>query len=286
MSNKEFNQTNKERWELLAEIHVKAAEAGTAGYYDLEGFRAGETSLFPIELAELPDLKGKRLLHLQCHFGMDSISLARMGAEVVGVDFSANAIAAATKLAQELKVNATFVESDIYKLVDTMPEDKESFDFIFTSIGVLCWLHDIKVWGQIIAHFLKPGGQFYVIDSHPICHMFDNEQETMDFKMVLPYFSDGKPVRWESEGSYIDEDVINNPSIGTTVSYEWNHTLSDIVMALIDAGLTIEFLHEHRESSWKSFSYAKQIDNGTFVVDHDGLNIPLSFSILAKKSIN
>ena len=140
---------------------------------------------------------------------------------------------------------------DIYTLIDTMPDDKQSFDFVFTSVGVLCWLYDIKEWGKIISYFLKPGGQFYVIDSHPMCHMFDNEQETMDFKMVPPYFNDGEPVRWESEGSYIDEDIINNPSIGTTVSYEWNHTLSEIVMALIDAGLTIEFLHEHPESSYK-----------------------------------
>lgn len=279
----EFREANNERWELLADVHVKAAEAGTAGYYDLKAFKDGKSSLFPIELAELPDLKGKRVLHLQCHFGMDSISLARMGAEVVGIDFSANAIEAANKLAQELGANATFIHSDVYKLKETMLEEAKSFDFVFTSHGVLCWLSDIKAWGQIIAHFLKPGGHFYVIDSHPFSFIFDNEPETMDFKMAHPYFNKGKAFRFESEGSYIDEDIVNNPSIGTTVSYEWNHTLSEIVMALIDAGLTIDFLHEHAESSWKVFSYAKQVENGNWIVDQNGLNIPLSFSILASK---
>ena len=276
-------QKNKERWDLLADIHVKAAEAGTARYYDLKAFKEGKSSLFPIEIAELPDLKGKRVLHLQCHFGMDSISLTRMGAEVVGIDFSANAIEAANKLAQELGVNTTFLHSDIYKLIETMPEDEKSFDFVFTSHGVLVWLSDIKAWGQIIAHFLKPGGQFYVIDSHPISFMFDDEPGTMDFKVVHPYFNNGKPFRFESEGTYIDEDIVNNPSIGPTVSYEWNHSLSDIVMALIDAGLTIDFLHEHAESSWQVYSFAKQVENGNWVVNQDGLNTPLSFSILASK---
>ncbi|MFV2015630.1 MAG: class I SAM-dependent methyltransferase [Candidatus Heimdallarchaeota archaeon] len=276
---------NNERWDLLADIHVKAAEDGTAGIYDLKALRAGESSLFPIERSELPDLNGKRVLHLQCHFGMDSVSIARTGAEVVGVDFSANAIVAASKIARELKVNASFIQCDIYKLIDTIPDEMETFDFVFTSHGALCWLSDIKAWGQIIAFFLKPGGQFYVIDSHPFSYIFDNEEETMDFKLRTPYFNDGKAFRYESEGSYIDENITNNPSIAKTVSYEWYHTLSEIVMALIDAGLSIEFLHEHAEASWQAFKYAKRVENDLWVIDQDGLNIHLSFSILAKKSL-
>ncbi len=283
--NSKYSEKNNERWDILAKMHSGAAEKGTAKYYDLEALRDGKTSLFPVEIAELPDLKDKRVLHLQCHFGMDTISLARMGAEVVGVDYSEKAIAIANTLAEELEANATFIHSDIYKLPDLMVDEKESFDFVFTSHGVLCWLSDIAAWGRIIEYFLKPGGQFYVRDHHPFVAVFDNEQTTMDFKVSIPYFNKGKPFRYESEGSYIDEDFLDNPSFVATVSYEWFHTLSDIVMALINAGLTIEFLHEHPTVSWKAFSYTRELENGEWEIDKNDLNMPLTFSILARKAI-
>lgn len=279
--NTEYTKRNQERWNLLAEAHIKAAQAGTARYYDLDALRDGTASLFPVDLEELPDLTGKRILHLQCHFGMDTISLARMGTGAVGVDFSEKAISSAKMLAEELEVNASFVQCNLYDLPQIMAEDKESFDFVYTSHGVICWLSDIKAWGEIIAYFLKPGGEVYVRDGHPFASVFDNELDTMELKPALPYFTKGKPFRFEDEGSYIDEP--NQPSVGVTVSYEWFHTLSDIVMSLINAGLNIEFLHEHPTSSWKAFAYAKEVENGEWEIDQNGVNIPLTFSILAKK---
>ncbi|MHA2031089.1 MAG: class I SAM-dependent methyltransferase [Candidatus Kariarchaeaceae archaeon] len=275
-------EKNLERWNALAKAHFRQASNDAAAYYHLREFRKGKSSLYPIELSELPDLADKRLLHLQCHFGMDTISLARMGAEVVGVDFSENAIEIARDLATEVGVEAQFVHADVLKLQEIMGEDKESFDFVFTSHGVLCWLSDLRPWGQTISYFLKPGGQFYVLDSHPFSHVFDNELDVMDFKVAIPYFAKGKPIRFEGPGSYNDKDP-EHPSVGVGVSYEWFHTVSDIIMALINADLSIDFFHEHPTAVWKAFAYAKENENGAFEIDQDGLNIPLSFSILATK---
>src|SRR5665213_3830419 len=146
-------ETNRALWDELVGVHVRAPNS-----YDLDSFRNGRETLKPIELEEVGDVRGKRLLHLQCHFGMDTISWARRGARVVGADFSPEAIALARQLSEELSVGADFVCSNIYDL----PQHLEGeFDIVFTSYGVLCWLPDLTDWGKVVDHFLAPGGFFY-----------------------------------------------------------------------------------------------------------------------------
>ncbi|TRO50928.1 class I SAM-dependent methyltransferase, partial [Candidatus Bathyarchaeota archaeon] len=166
----EYYETNKRRWNELVDIHAKSKE------YDLENFIAGKNSLHRVEREKLGDVKGKSLLHLQCHFGLDTISWARLGAKVTGVDFSETAIELAREIAKKVGVDAEFVCSNVYDLPKV---HKGEYDIVFTSYGVLCWLQDIEEWARVIAHFLKPGGTFLIVESHPFMWVFDDESEEL-----------------------------------------------------------------------------------------------------------
>jgi SAM-dependent methyltransferase len=190
-------QTNLARWDELVGVHVRAPDI-----YDLDAFRAGRSTLKPIELEEVGDVRGKHLLHLQCHFGMDTISWARRGAAVVGVDFSAEAIGLARELDAEMNAGAEFVCSNVYDLPGKL---EGAFDIVFTSYGVLCWLPDLAEWGKVIGHFLAPGGFFYIVDQHPVGRMFGYE----DDRLVAsePYFDIG-PIEEAGDGSYADRTAV------------------------------------------------------------------------------
>ena len=156
---------NKAAWNAKTAVHIDS------DFYDMPAFMGGETSLKSLELGLLGDVKGKRILHLQCHFGQDSLSLARMGASVVGVDLSDAAIEKARELAAELQLDATFVNCDIYSLKEHLQGE---FDLVFTSYGTIGWLPDLNRWAAIVEHYLKPGGSFVMVDFHPVVWMFDN----------------------------------------------------------------------------------------------------------------
>lgn len=266
----EFNQANMERWNILAKAHYGSE------YYGVKEFLEGKSSLFPIEEKELPDITGKSLLHLQCHFGMDTLSLARKGAVVTGVDYSEEAIQLAKKLSEEAKIPGKFIHSDIYKLDEKL--DKQ-FDVVFTSYGVLCWLPNIVKWAEVISKFLKPGGIFYIVDGHPFKGIFDNEGNQTKLEVKYPYFTDDV-MKFEVEGSYAQIE-----SDGKYTSYEWFHSLSSIVNSLINAGLNIKFLNEHKEASWKVFPFMKENEKGLWELEKP-LNLPVTFSILADKPVH
>ena len=259
---------NRELWNELTPIHERSE------FYDVEGFKKGRCTLESIELEELGDVSGKSLLHLQCHFGMDTISWARLGARVTGVDFSDKAITLARSLSKELGIKANFVCSDIYDL----PKNLDGkFDIVFTSCGVLCWLPDLKKWAQVISHFLKPGGLFYIVEGHPFMMVFDDSKDGKELKVTQSYFHKPEPTRWEADGDYAEGDTeVIHPS------YEWTHSLSDVVNALIYAGLRIEFLHEFSVCAWQRFPFMKQDKDGWWRLKDD--NIPLTFSLKATKT--
>ena len=165
-------ESNKSLWDAWTKIHTAPGASG----YDIEAFRSGKTTLEQIELTELPDVAGKSLLHLQCHFGLDSLSWARQGAIVTGVDLSSESITTAQQLSEECKIPATFICSDIYALPEKLDE---KFDIVFTSYGVLTWLCDLDKWAEIIARYLKPGGTFYLVEFHPFTHMFDEQWQNI-----------------------------------------------------------------------------------------------------------
>lgn len=267
---------NRAYWDALFAVN---AAADTPDGYNVSGFLAGETDLHPIELGELPDLDGLSLLHLQCHFGLDTLRLARKGASVTGLDFSEPAIEKARWLAGEAGIEASFVHGDFHdapKLIDG------AFDAVFCSWGTVSWLPDIKRWAEIIAHFLKPGGWFYIADVHPTMLMMEDEDPEGPVRVAYPYFHKPEPLRFESSVAYID----NETKLAVTETYEWNHPIGEIVTSLIDAGLRLDFLHEHPEITWMAFPFLVPGRRGQYRMPDDRPNFPLSFSLKATKPVS
>jgi len=192
----EYLRNNRELWNEITPIHAQSK------FYDVEGFKKGSSSmLYPVEFEEMGDVSGKSLLHLQCHFGMDTLSWARLGAKVTGVDFSDKSIDLARSLSDELGIEADFVCCNIYDLPAKL---SERFDIVYTSGGVLCWLPDLKKWAEIISHFLKPGGFFYILEGHPFSCVFDDSPDATELKVKYPYFHGPEPDKWEPEGDYAE----------------------------------------------------------------------------------
>jgi 2-polyprenyl-3-methyl-5-hydroxy-6-metoxy-1,4-benzoquinol methylase len=263
--NERYFEANRALWDAWTEVHERAA------FYDVDGFRAGRSTLNSIELEELGDVAGKALLHLQCHFGLDTLSLARLGARVTGVDFSERAIALARSLAAETALEAEFVLSNIYDLPAVL--DRE-FDIVFTSYGVLPWLPDLTGWARLVHRYLKPGGVFCLVEIHPIAGALDEEGE-----LRHPYFHSAEPLRWETQGSYADRGA----AVAKT-SDEWVHSVGDVVNALLGAGLGIESLREHPYVPYPCYPWLEQAEPGRWMLRGRPYTIPLTFSVRARKA--
>ena len=261
-----YYEANKARWNELVNIHARS------DIYDLNGFMSGKNSLQSLELDLLGSVRDKSLLHLQCHFGLDTISWARLGASVTGVDFSETAIELAKEIASRVGVQAEFLCSNIYDLPKV---HERRYDIVFTSYGVLCWIHDIKEWGRIISHYLKPGGVFLLIETHPFMWVFDDEAEALSIK--YSYWHSDEPLGWELNGSYANEDA----KLLNKKSYEWQHTIGDVLNSLINAGLTITDVGEYPHLTWKYLPLSKKTDEGNFKIPGDPL--PQTWSVKAVK---
>jgi SAM-dependent methyltransferase len=265
----DYLEANQRRWDQLTVEHESSA------FYDLAGFRAGKDRLRSIELSELGDVAGKSLLHLQCHFGLDTLAWARRGALVTGVDFSQRAISLAQSLSEELNIPAQFHCTDIYELPKLLSGE---FDIVFTSYGVLHGLPDLRRWGEIITRYLKLGGIFYIVEDHPFFRVFRARPEG-EFKAERSYFFSEEPQRIEADGSYATGDV------GTAgVYYVWDHSLSEVINSLVGAGLTIEFLHEFPYAARAKFPFMEQGEDGWWrLPPHQHGTIPFLFSLQARK---
>ncbi len=260
--------SNKEMWNDWALLHVDSEE------YDVDGFKKGRCSLRPVEIDEVGDVSGKSLLHLQCHFGMDTLSWARRGARVTGIDFSEKAIDIAHSLAEELKLDASFVCSNLYDLPENLTGQ---FDIVYTSAGVLCWLPDLKGWADVIAQFLKRGGFFYILEGHPFLHVFlDENPDAEEPEIVRSYFYTPEPEVYQSDGSYAGVTTEK-----THTGKEWTHSLEDVVNSLISAGLRIEFLHEYPYIFYRAMPYMTKDKDGFWRIPGD--RIPLMFTLKATK---
>jgi SAM-dependent methyltransferase len=260
----QYFEANKELWNHKTPVHAASA------FYDLAAFKAGKSSLNPIELEEVGDVRGKSLLHLQCHFGQDTLSWARLGADATGVDFSDEAIRLARRLNEELQLPARFVCANVYDL----PQHLEgSFDIVFTSYGVIGWLPDLERWAQVVAHFLRPGGVFHLVEFHPVVWMYDQGFE----KITYSYFNTG-PIAEQTNGTYADRSADLSHW-----EYGWNHSLSEIINALLRQGLRLEFLHEFPYSPYKCFNNLEQREDGNWRVKHLPDKLPMLFSLKAVK---
>jgi SAM-dependent methyltransferase len=262
-------QANLDLWQQYVDVNAKSA------FYRLKEFKQGWNSLQGLERSEVGDVQGKSLLHLQCHFGMDSLSWARLGAQVTGMDFSPKAIDLARSLSTELNLPANFVCCDLYDLPAHL---QEQFDVVFTSYGVLTWIPDVKRWAEIAASYVKPGGFFYIVEFHPFAQVFD--ETAPGFKLRYPYFY-GRPYVEVVDVSYADTQT----KIAPTKVYEWNHPLSEVVTALIDAGLQIEFLHEFPYSVFQQLGSLRETPEHTFVFKEEEPWFPLMYSIKARKAL-
>jgi len=263
-----YFSSNQRMWDELARINA-ASE-----FYELQAFRQGAIKLNPLEIGEVGGVHGKRLLHLQCHFGMDTLSWKRLGADVTGVDFSPEGIRIARELSVEQNLPARFINCNIYDLPQHLDE---TFDVVFTSYGVLGWLPDIHAWAQLAARYVKPGGIFYIAEFHPFSYVFEDGDLSLTYR--YPYF-DKNVQEWENnQGSYADHSAI----IQTPKSYEWMHSLGEVVSELIAAGLTIEFLHEHPFSVYEQFPGMVKQDDGYWHIPGKDDAIPLMYSIRARK---
>lgn len=261
-------RVNRKRWDEVVDLHAKSS------FYALRAVREGGLALHTIEREELGPVRGKSLLHLQCHFGLDTLSWVRLGARATGVDYSAQGIALARRLSRELKVPARFIRSDVYALPGRL---KGRFDIVFTSYGVLPWLPDLSRWAAVVSHFLKPGGAFYMVEGHPAADLYDNEPGVRGLKIVHPYFPEGKPMRFETPGDYADFDA----KVQNLVTYEWGHPLGEILTALADAGLRIEFVHEFPYCAWRMFPFMKRGKDGWWRLPKRMPAMPLMFSVRA-----
>ncbi|MNU94859.1 bifunctional 3-demethylubiquinone-9 3-methyltransferase/ 2-octaprenyl-6-hydroxy phenol methylase [compost metagenome] len=261
-----YKEINREQWNQRVEPHVESE------FYDVAGFINGKTSLKETEIGLLGDLKGKRVLHLQCHFGQDSISMARMGASVVGADLSDKAIEKARELAELTQTDATFVCCDLFDL----PQHLEGqFDLVFTSYGTVGWLPDLDRWASIIQHFLKPGGKFVFVEFHPVVWMFDD-----DFQKVGYRYFKSDPIVETTSGTYADREA----SIRTT-SVSWNHGMSEVIGSLLRHGIQLQDLQEYDFANYDCFAHTVEFEPGKFRIKHLENNIPMMYSIVGVKSL-
>ncbi len=262
----EYLESNRKLWNDWTAIHEHSK------LYDVEGFKSGQLRLDSIE-RELGSVSGKTLLHLQCHFGLSTLSWARLGARVTGVDFSDRAIALARRLSVETGIPAEFICANIYDLPSIL---SGQFDVVFTSHGVIAWLPDLQKWAELIAAFLKPGGTFYIVEGHPFIYVFD-DQAADEPRLRYPY-SDSRVMRFDVKGSYADPE-----SDYRGVEYSWAHGVGEILNSLVGAGLVIRSFREYPFMSWKMLQFMEQDAEGWWRLPDRFPQIPLMFSLRATK---
>ncbi len=250
---KEYFESNQKLWDQKTPIHLNSE------FYDMEAFRAGKTSLNRDEIAHLgDDIAGKSLLHLQCHFGQDTLSWAKMGAKATGMDFSEKAIQQARALNDEMGLDATFIQSNVYDLKENL---QGQFDVVFTSYGVLTWLPDLEEWASIVNHFLKPGGIFYIMEFHPALFMLDWDTG----KITFQYFNSGSPYLEEAEGTYAD------PKSGLKAKeYFWCHSLHESIQPLLKQGFQLLDFQEYTDTPYNCMPNLKQLPDGYYQYEMEG----------------
>lgn len=253
-----YLKTNRDAWNQRVATHVQSK------FYDVSGFLAGNSSLKPIELAAMPHVQGQTLLHLQCHFGLDSLSWARMGAQVTGVDISDVAIDQARKLQQQTGLDARFMANDVYQFGAT---NQEQYDWVFTSYGAICWLPDLNLWAQTVANSLASGGSFFMVEFHPV----------IDLLSGFAYFHQAEPDVYK-ETTYTE----NAKGSGQTVAL-WSHPIGDVINALLGQGLVLVSVNEHDHSPFDCFTGLVEQAPGRHVRLHEGHAVPLLYSIMARK---
>ncbi|MEK6512001.1 class I SAM-dependent methyltransferase [Myroides odoratimimus] len=263
-TNNNYIEINKKTWNEKVALHVDSE------FYNMKDFLAGETSLNEIELNLLGDVRGKKVLHLQCHFGQDTLSLARMGADVTGVDLSDKAVEKGSELAQQLGLDVRFICSDVYQLPEVL---EEQFDIVYTSYGVIGWLPDMNKWAEVVSKFVKPGGKFVFVEFHPFIWMYD-----YDFTKIEYSYFNIEPIVEIETGTYADKTA--DAEFG---SVSWNHSIADVVQGLVNNQLQIKAFEEHNYSPYPCFNQVVEIAPKKYQIKPFGDKAPLVYAIVAVK---
>jgi SAM-dependent methyltransferase len=272
----DYIETNRQNWNDRASAHAVRTGAG----YQVQRYiddRQLISDVVKFDRDRLGPIEGLRTVHLQCHIGTDTLSLARLGARVTGLDFSPVALDEARALVAETGDAVDFVESDVYSALSVL--DEAGFDLVYTGIGALCWLPSVQRWAAVVAALLKPGGRLFIREGHPILWAVD-ERLTDDLHLRFPYFEQAAPLEWDDASSYVDTDR----PIAATKSYEWNRGIGEIVTALLDAGLRLTMLVEHDSVPWRALPGQMVLrPDGEFALDALAGVAPLSYTIQAEK---
>ena len=267
-----FRSANRAHWDDKAEFNLRA--------WDVEGFVSDPGKLSTIVQAdrhEVGDVQGRSLIHLQCHFGLDTLSWARLGAEVTGVDFAPHAVRAAVDLAGRTGLHARFVEADVCR---TPAVVRAPFDIVYTGGGALCWLPDIRAWARVVSELLRPGGTFFLHEAHPVLWALEDERADEELVIGLRYFEAPQPKRWDDDPLWDEQ----RPRLSHMTHYVWSHGLGEIVSALIDAGLAIQSLKEHQRCLWQALRFMVQDADGWWRLPDGPERLPLMYSIRALKT--
>jgi SAM-dependent methyltransferase len=260
-------ETNRAHWDETAPVHLKS--------YQIDGLLKGVSRIDEIQKRELYPIKGKALIHLQCHIGTDTLSLAIDGAKVTGVDFSAKSIAIARELAAKMHISAEFLQANVLDLESVI---STKYDIVYTSKGVLSWISNIEKWAETISFLLKKDGIFYLMEGHPASYMFDDTHEG-DLQIKYSYFHKNEPIHFDDD----HPDYSDNNYIPVNKTYEWMWSISDIVNALIQSGLTIEMLNEYDRSFYQALPGMIKSEDGWWELKNYQGMIPLTFSLRARK---
>lgn len=262
----DYFASNRSIWNQRTLVHKDS------DFYNLEGFKKGAAVLTPIELGELRDVKGKTMLHLQCHFGMDSLDWARRGVKVTGIDIADNAIAEAQQLNAELGLDARFICCNV---LDTSAHVHEQFDIVFTSYGTIGWLPDLEPWAKMVSERVKPGGVFYIAEFHPVLWMFDD-----DFTHIKYAYENKEVIITENEGTYTDRQADIKGK-----EYSWNHSISEVLNALLKQGLQLQFFNEYMYSPYPCFRNMVETEPGSGQWHIKGMEgkIPMVYSLMMMK---
>jgi SAM-dependent methyltransferase len=274
----DYLDTNRANWDDRASAHATRTGLG----YQVQRFVDDRTLLSDVvrfDQERLGDIEGLRTAHLQCHIGTDSLSLARLGARVTGLDFSGVSVAEARTLVAETGDDVDFVESDVYSALSVL--EPASFDLVYTGIGALCWLPSIDRWAGVVAGLLAPGGRLFLREAHPILWSMDERLDD-DLHLRFGYFEQATPLEWDGDATYVETDR----PLTATKTYEWNHGLGEIVTALLNEGLTLTMLVEHDSVPWEALpGQMVERPGGEFALDALAGVAPLSYTIQAAKPL-
>lgn len=270
-----FKEANRSNWDDRVPIHVASDEYGFVAFVDDPSHIS---SVVAFDAATLGDVTGKRLLHLQCHFGKDTLSWARLGADVTGIDFSERAITEARRLSRRSGVPGRFILSELYESPGVL---QERFDIVYTGVGAITWLPDIAGWARVVAGFLEPGGILYIREGHPVLWGLEWSEADDTLELRYPYFEAEEPVEFVEDTTYAGEGTLLHPT-----QYEWNHGIGEIVTAVLDAGLEVRALREHRSLEWQGLPNMTMGDDGRWRLPaHQADLAPLMFTLVAAKPL-